>query len=135
MGIVSSIVDFVFPVQRRLYHPTSTIARNPNQFRSPNLQRRFRRTLWPNGQTPIRRVISSSSYQTPTTQFRRPLARPLPQVSVQRQAQLPPVSKKSFLSEMFSTNINPPKMGPQPKRNGFGSKVLNYARWNNILFK
>ena len=128
MGIVSNIVDFVFPIQRtsirpNLYRPTGRFVNGSTQFRSHQLQRRFsQRRLWPNGQVPYSQVRSTQVVNT--SQFIRPLApRPIPQ----------PVQKRSFLESMFSNNINPPSMRPQPKRNGFGGKVLTLARWNNIL--
>lgn len=125
MGIIGNVIDFVFPVQQRLYHPTGRFIPNPNQFRSPQLQRRFSsRRLWPNGQSSCAQARSARVPITSPSQFRRPLAqRPLPQ----------PVQKRSFLGEMFSNNINPPAMRAQPKRNGFGKLALDAVRWNNIL--
>lgn len=124
MGIINNVINFVFPIQRPLYRPTGRFVSNPTQFRSPNLQRRFRRRLWPNVQVPYSQARYAQVPITPSTQFRRPLAqKPISQ----------PVQKRSFLGEMFSSNINPPGLRPQPKRNGFGKLVLDAARWNNIL--
>ena len=124
MGIVNNIVNFVFPIQRRLYRPVGRFTPNPNQFRSGNLPRRFSpRRLWPNGQIPSQRTRFVQPQQT-QVQFRRPLARATNSVSQPMQmrpaVRIPPVQPKSFLSEMFSNNINPPAMRAQPKRAGFG---------------
>ena len=139
MGIVSSIIDFVFPIQRRLYNPIGRFTRNPNQFRSPNMQRRFmRRRLWPTRVINTQQRISINPASS--IQFRRPLARtltpqlkPLASPSNPLLPAQPIVAKKSFWSEMFSPNITPPSMQPQKKRNGFGSTALNLMRWNNML--
>lgn len=128
MGIVNSIIDFVFPIQRRLYHSTGRFIRNPRRFRSPLVQRRFARSrLWPRGAISPRRL---STAPHSSIQFRRPLAKTITPVL----APLPKVTqKKSFWSEMFSPNITPPRMQPQSKRSGFGSTALNLMRWNNMF--
>lgn len=126
MGIISNLIDFVFPIQKPLNRPIGRFVPNPNRFRSPNLQRRFRRRLWPNGQMPIRsNQVQSSS------QVRRPLARTIAPSSKPMQSH--PIQKKSFWVEMFSSNINPPAMTQQQRKPGFGKLVLDAARWNNIL--
>lgn len=138
MGLISNIVDFVFPIQRRLYHPTGRFVSKPTQFRSPIMQRRFARNrLWLNqarlNQVRIQsqRAMPQGAYPSSTPQFRRPLERTLTQAPMSRQVQ--PTQKRSFWSEMFSPNINPPLARPQPKRTGFGSTALNLIRWNNMF--
>lgn len=132
MGIISNVIDFVFLIQRPLYGPAGRFVSNSNQFRSPNLQRRFRRRLWPNGQNSIQRARANPNYQPQSSaQFRRPLARTI--IPTSKPMQLPIVQKKNFFSEMFSPNINPPAMQAQQKKPGFGKMVLDAARWNNIL--
>ena len=137
MGIVNNIVNFVFPVQRQLYRPAGRFTPNPNQFRSRNLPRRFSpRRLWPNGQMPSQRARFVPSTQT-QVQFRRPLARTInstPQsIQMQPVARIPSVPPRNFLSEMLSTNINPPAQRPQPKRNGFGSTAFKFMRLNGMM--
>jgi hypothetical protein len=135
MGIISSVIDFVFPIQRtqKLYHSQGRFASNQNQFRSPSLQRRFsRRRLWPNG-VPVERVSSAKPYLLPQqTQFRRPLARTI--IPVQNPSPRP-VIKNDFFSEMFSSDMHLPTQRPVQKKSGFGGKVLNAMRWNNFLFR
>jgi hypothetical protein len=133
MGILTSIIDFVFPIQRRLYHPTGRFVGNSNQFRSPNMQRRFERNrLWrPRTGLNLRRQPQVFN----TLSRRITPIRALPLRATTPPTITPPVQKKGFLAEMFSPNINPPLARPQPKRKGFGSTAFKFARLSAMFRK
>ncbi len=133
MGLINNIINFVFPIQRRLYHPTGRFFSKSTQFRSPIMQRRFAQgRLWRTTARPIlQRAQNRAVYQIPRLNPIRPFSQV--QTQTPKPMQVQQAQKKSFWGEMFSPNINPPSMRAQQKRKGFGSTALNLIRWNNMF--